>query len=241
MERNNKSRAAMCANELAEVRKLVKLLTQTQIAIERIILRLETIKELSTLMIDLKPALTALKSVTVNLVETMPDIALELDKVNNSIQDTLTVTKLSSEQPITYTNLKTPAGEEILKEVNNAIEQRLTEQLPEPPASEAFTEAPSTKEKIREMVALAIGCPESSQPKNETSEAVLSIKDVKMQSISLTIKQGESIEEKILEHIKQCKGQLDLTECAISLKIPPKEVEKTLKKLGEEGKIIIGT
>jgi transcription initiation factor IIE alpha subunit len=231
----------MCANELAEVRKLLKLLTQTQIAIERIILRLETIKELSTIMIDLKPALTALKNVTANLVETMPDIACELDKVNDSIQDTLTVTKLSSEQPITYSNLKTPAGEEILKEVNNAIEQRLTEQLPEPPPSEAIPEPQSTEDKIREMVALAVGCPESSKTKNETSEAVLSIKDVKMQSISLRIKQGETIEEKLLEHIKHCKGQLDLTECAISLKIPPKEVEKTLKKLGEEGKIIIGT
>jgi hypothetical protein len=231
----------MCANELAEVRKLVKTLTQTQIAIERIILRLETIKELSTIMIDLKPALTALKRVTSNLVNTMPDIALELDKVNDSIQETLTVTKLSSEQPIIHSNLKTPAGQEILSEVSAVLEQRVAEKLPEPPTAECLNEPQQSEQNIREMVALAVGCPESSETKEETSEAILSIKDVKMQSISLRIKQGESLEAKLLDYIKQRRGQIDLTECAIKLKTPPKEVERTLKKLGEEGKIIIGT
>ncbi len=231
----------MCANELAEVRKLVKTLTQTQIAIERIILRLETIKELSTIMIDLKPALTSLKRVTSNLVNTMPDIALELDKVNDSIQETLTVTKLSSEQPIIHSNLKTPAGQEILGEVSAVLEQRLAEKLPEPPAAECIDATQPSEQNIREMVALAVGCPESSEAKEGTSEAVLSIKDVKMQSISLRIKQGESLEAKLLDYIKQRSGQIDLTECAIKLKTPPKEVERTLKKLGEEGKIIIGT
>ena len=241
IEKKNSPRAAMCANELAEVRKLIKLLAQTQIAIERIILRMETIKELSTIMIDLKPALTALKGVTSNLVNTMPDIALELDKVNDSIQETLNVTKLSSEQPIIHSNLKTPAGQEILSEVNAVLEQKLAEELPEPPKAEFSGVAQPSEDKIREMVALAVGCPESSETKEETSEAVLSIKDVKMQSISLRIKQGESLENKLLDYIKQCSGQIDLTECAIKLKTPPKEVEKTLKKLGEEGKIIIGT
>jgi division protein CdvB (Snf7/Vps24/ESCRT-III family) len=130
----------MCANELVEVRKLVRILSQTQIAIERIILRLETIKELSTIMIDLKPALTALKNVTSNLATTMPDIASELDRVNDNIQDTLIATKFSSEPPIIHSNLKTPAGTKILKEVNAILEEKLAEQLPEPPTPERRAE-----------------------------------------------------------------------------------------------------
>ena len=46
LKRNNREKAAMCATELAEVRKLVKFLYNVQLAIERVILRLETIKEL---------------------------------------------------------------------------------------------------------------------------------------------------------------------------------------------------
>ncbi len=230
----------MCANELAEVRKLIRLLSQTQIAIERIILRLETIKELSTIMVDLKPALNALKNVTANLVDIMPDVASELDKVNGSIQETLTVTKFSSEPPIMQP-MKTPAGQEILKEVNAVLEHKLTEQLPEPPASETLPEA-EQPEPIKEMVALVTACPESHEDeRQDTSEAFLSIKDLKMQSISLRIQRSESLEDKLLEYIKQCEGQVDVTECASKLKIPPKEVEKTLETLDAKGKIVMET
>jgi division protein CdvB (Snf7/Vps24/ESCRT-III family) len=157
----------MCANELAEVRKLITLLSQTQIAIERIILRLETIKELSVIMIDLKPALGALKNVTANLINIMPDVASELDKVNNTIQDTLTVTKFSSEPPqVIHTGLKTPGAQEILKEVNTVLQERLAEQLPEPPALETLPEA-EQPEQFREMVALVAACPESRRDKKK--------------------------------------------------------------------------
>jgi hypothetical protein len=230
----------MCANELAEVRKLIQLLAQTQIAIERIILRLETVKELSTIMVDLKPALAALKNVTTNLVSIMPDVASELDKVNSSIQETLTVTKLSSEPPIIQP-MKTLGGQEILEEVSEALEQKLTEQLPEPPASEVLPEI-AQPERIREMVALVASCPETHmEERKETSEAFLSIKDVKMQSISFKIQHSESLEDRLLEYIKQCKGQIDITECALNLKIPPKDVEKTLENLDAKGRIIMET
>lgn len=230
----------MCANELAEVRKLLELLSQTQIAIERIILRLETIKELSTIMVDLKPALSALKNVTTNLVSIMPDVATELDKVNNSIQETLTVTKFSSEPPIVKP-MKTPGGQEILKEVNMVLEEKLSEQLPEPPASGVLLET-EQPERLREMVALVAGGPESYEDRpKETSEAFLSIKDLKMQSISLRIQHSESLEDKLLEYIKQCEGQLDVTECALKLEIPPREIEKTLESLDAKGKIIMET
>ena len=45
LKKNNREKAAICATELAEVRKLVKFLYNVQLAIERVILRLETIKE----------------------------------------------------------------------------------------------------------------------------------------------------------------------------------------------------
>lgn len=228
----------MCANELAEVRKLVRLLSQTQIAIERIILRLETVKELSTIMVDLKPALSALKNVTTNLVNVMPDVASELDKVNNSIRETLTITKFSSEPPIIQP-MKTADGQEILAEVNTVLEQKLGERLPEPPAFEIQPELEPTKQEIKEMVALVAGGPDPySEEKNE--EAFLSIKDLKMQSISLRIQRSGSLEDKLLDYIKQCKGRVDVIECALELRVPRKDVEKTLESLGTKGKIIIG-
>jgi hypothetical protein len=228
----------MCANELAEVRKLIKLLSQTQIAIERIILRLETVKELSTIIVDLKPALSALRNLTTNLVGVMPDVASELDEINNSIRDTLTVTKFSSEPPITPPT-RTAGGQEILEEVNMVLEQKLSEQLPEPPAQETSPDLEQTRQGLKEMVALVAAGPDpyTEAPKQE---AFLSIKDLKMQSISLRIQRSESLEDRLLEYIKQCRGQVDVTECASELDVLPKDVETTLESLDAKGKIVIG-
>ena len=62
LRKNNKERASVCANELAEVRKLLKFLYNVQLAIERVVLRLETIRELSEIVVDLKPALKLLQA-----------------------------------------------------------------------------------------------------------------------------------------------------------------------------------
>ena len=96
LKKNNREKAAICATELAEVRKLVKFLYNVQLAIERVILRLETIKELGDIVSDLKPALRLLQNVSQELFQVLPDVSSELDNVNSTIQETLHATKLSS-------------------------------------------------------------------------------------------------------------------------------------------------
>ena len=97
LKKNNKEKAAICATELAEVRKLVKFLYNVQLAIERVILRLETIKELGDIVSDLKPALRLLQNVSQELFQVLPDVSSELDNVNSTIQETLHATKLSAD------------------------------------------------------------------------------------------------------------------------------------------------
>lgn len=230
----------MCANELAEVRKLTEILSQTQIAIERIILRLETVKELSTIMIDLKPALGILKNITTNLVNVMPDVASELDKVNDSIQETLSAVKLSSEPPTILTDLKTPESQEIINEVNTLLEQKVKDQLPEPPIAE---EAPQVEpeQKVREMVALVVGCADPQEEALEGTHEPIVIEEPKMQDFSLEKEELENYENEVFEYIKENKGLVNITDCALKLKIPPKKIEKILEELYAKGRIILGT
>ena len=75
LKKNNKERAAVCANEIAEVRKLIKFLYNVQLAIERVVLRLETIRELSEIVVDLKPALKLLQDVSQELFQVLPDVS----------------------------------------------------------------------------------------------------------------------------------------------------------------------
>ncbi len=237
LENKNKERAVIFANELAEVRKLIKVISQTQILVERIILRLETLKELSFAFADLKPVLRILHGVTTQLTTLMPQMAYEMEKVNVSIDETLAMTKTGSLQLDVPFGLKTPGGEEILQEVSALLEEKIAEKLPEPPTSVPVAEKPQRMEKVRQMVALAATCSEICE--EEGPQRYVSYKDMEVERVSLKIRESLSLEDKVLEYAKNSGGQLDVTKCAFELSVQPREVEKAIECLGGQGKIKI--
>ncbi|KPV65509.1 MAG: hypothetical protein AOA65_0113 [Candidatus Bathyarchaeota archaeon BA1] len=239
IRKKNKERAIICANESAEVKKLLNLVMQSQLAIERIILRLETLRELSDVIIDLKPALRALQSVAKHLVEAMPDVASELEKLNDSISETLSITNIRSPQPLMPFEMRTPGSEEILREVSTLLEQKLTRELPEPPASLITPEKVEPAESVREMIPLATGCPGPEAYRQGEPQTTVSYEDVKMQSLSFTIQRSSSLEDILLEYTKRCRGRINVAQCALELNVPSNDVLKALENLGEQGKIKI--
>jgi division protein CdvB (Snf7/Vps24/ESCRT-III family) len=241
LKKNNKEKAAMCATEIAEVRKLVKFLYNVQLAIERVVMRLETIKELGDIVSDLKPALKLLQGVSAELFQVLPDVSSELSNVNSTIQETLHATKLTSDENLVPVGKKTEAGEEILKEVSCFMEQKLAETLPEPPAS-----APAPlKEKtpIREMVALTAS---SSQVfgKKVTEESgfnpentLITYRKSEIKEISLKVQ--KPTEDVLLEYVRKMNGEIDMGRCSNELNISNEEIERALENLGNQGKIRI--
>lgn len=242
LNNKNKERAAICANELAEVRKLIKFLYNVELAIERVILRLETIKELSDIVVDLKPALKLLQSISQQLFELLPDVSSELSKVNEAISETLYSTKITADESIIPVNIKTPEGEEIIKEVSGFIERKLAEELPEPPATLETSETEKTT--LKEMVALAANCSQAignetvTESDRNSSQTLFSFKKSEIQEISLTVEKP-SLEDVLLEYVKKSNGEIDLKRCSVDLKTSYDEIEKTLQSLGAKGKIKI--
>lgn len=244
ISRNRQDRASIRANELAEVRKLLLMITHCQLALERVILRLETIKEVAEIMADLSPALKSLRAVTENLVNVMPDVAQELENINESISDTLATTHLnSSPELIVPLAKKTEAGEEILKEVSSFLEEKLTEQLPAPPVSIDPQEVKPQKTQenmTKKMIALSATCSEISQPGNdsEESQSLFTYKDVHLRSVTIQRQPQSALEDTVLEYAKN-KGEIDVDQCAHELSVPQDEIEKALESLGKKQKILI--
>jgi len=237
-----KMRAAICANELSEVRKVLNMITHCQLALERIVLRLETVREVSQIMADLKPALRSLHALTETMVNVMPDVAAELQKVNESINDTLAVTKLTSAEDIAPLTRKTEAGEEILKEASAFLEQRLIEDLPVPPMPVVSGKAEAPREGVKkQMIALSATCSEITQPAEEREEeqpqSYVTYKDVKLREVSYRIEQ-QPLEEVILQYAKET-GEIDLDQCASELSVPHEDVANALESLGKKQKIVI--
>ena len=240
LKKNNKEKAAMCATEIAEVRKLVKFLYNVQLAIERVILRLETIRELGDIVADLKPALRLLQGVSQELFQVLPDVSSELNTVNETIQQTLHATKISADETLIPVGKKTEAGEEILKEVSCFIEQKLSETLPEPPATSPLKE----KTPIKELVALTASSSQVFGHKTieetgmESSKTLFSYKKSEIKEFSLTVEKP-CLEDVLLEYVRKTNGEIDLSRCSNDLKTSNEEIERALENLGTKGKIKI--
>lgn len=246
LNNKNKERAAICANEMSEVRKLITFLYNVELAVERVILRLETIKELNDIVFDLKPALKLLQSISQELFEVLPDVSSELCKVNEAINDTLQSTKITTDESVIPVNKKTPEGEQIIKEVSGFLEQRLSEKLPEPPA--ALQTPAVEKATVKEVVALSASCSQAidketveepyKEPYKEPSQTLFSYKKAEIQEISLMVEK-QSLEDVLLEYVKKSNGEIDVQHCSADLKTSNEEIENALKSLGAKGRIKI--
>lgn len=242
LKSNNKERAAIFANELAEVRKLINFLNQVELAIERVILRLETVKELSDIIIDLKPALETLQQISKQLYEVLPDVSAEINEINNVIGETLYSTRISSTEVIIPVGKATPEGQQILEEVSSVLEMQLNERLPEPPATHEVSTTVEVKAPVKQMVALAAACTMGENAGGDggfISEDIISFKKAEIQEVSLRVKKSASLEDALLEYVRKSGGEIDLKRCSRELDVSSDEIEKALKSLGAKGIIRI--
>jgi hypothetical protein len=138
---------------------------------------------------------------------------------------------------------KTPGGQEILKEVSCFLEQRLSENLPEPPATTQTPEAEKTT--IRELIALSQSCSQAmgnedseEEADRDSSQTLFSIKKSQIQEISLKVEKP-SLEDVLLDYVRKTNGEIDLSRCSDDLKTSNEEIQKALESLGTKGKIRI--
>lgn len=232
IKNHNKERALIFANELTEVRKLLNTVSGTQIVIERVILRLETIKELNVLLGDLKPALRVLQGVAQSLDKVMPDMACEMDQVNECISDALAISKVTPTESIVH-ETRTAASEEIMKEVSEFLKQSVSEKLPEPPMSASAPKEIESAKNVTQMVALTTGCSSTVEDQNQSKTYV------ELQRLSLMVKRAPSLEDMILEYAQKHEGHVDITQCALELNASPKDIQESLERLGAQGKVEI--
>jgi division protein CdvB (Snf7/Vps24/ESCRT-III family) len=242
LKAKNKDRAAICANEIAEVRKIISFLYNVELAIERVILRLETIRELSDIVIALKPALKLLQNVSQELFQFLPDVSSELSKVNDTISETLYSTKLTADESVIPVDRKTPGGEEVLSQVSSFLEQRISQNLPEPPVTQKIPE--SEKATLEEMLALATNFSEKKTSKvseesgRDSSQTLISYKKSEIKEISLKVENSQ-LEDVLLDYVRKSNGQIDMERCSVDLETSNEDIEKALESLGSKGKIKI--
>ena len=123
-------RANVLAGELAEIRKVEKMLTHAALALESVSLRLNTVSELGDIVTVLAPAADVLSSIRSGMEGIFPEAGRELENIGTLLTDIVASTNQDTSTPV---NIRTASleAQKILQEAENAAEQKLKKQLPE--------------------------------------------------------------------------------------------------------------
>jgi len=126
-------RANVFANELAEVRKMEKMIMHARLALEQIVLRLKTVSELGDIVTTLAPAVSVLRTVRTGMSSIFPEAERELGQIGNLLSGIIIDAGQSTGLTINFETANEDA-QKILTEAATVAEQRIKEKFPELPA-----------------------------------------------------------------------------------------------------------
>ena len=140
VQKHETQRASMFANELAEVRKVGKMVTQSKLALEQIVLRLNTITELGDIVNTLAPATSIVRSVKGDLMGVMPDAMGEIGEVSSLLSGILVDAGSMGGFSLNFETANEEA-DKALSEAAAVAESRMKEKFPELPESTSLEES----------------------------------------------------------------------------------------------------
>ena len=134
VQKHDTQRANMMANELTEIRKMSKMVTQAKLALEQIELRINTIQDLGDIAVMLSPAVSIMKGVGSELRNVVPEAQGEIGEISDLLSNILIDAGQMSSTSINFESANEEA-DKILAEASAVAEQGMRDKFPDLPAS----------------------------------------------------------------------------------------------------------
>jgi len=131
--KHDSQHAAVYANELAEVRKMGKMVTQAQLAMEQISLRLGTITDLGEIASTLAPAVSVIRGMKDSLRMALPEADKEISEISGLLSNVLIDASTTGGISLNFDAANEDA-QKVLEEAAVVAEQRMNESFPQIPA-----------------------------------------------------------------------------------------------------------
>ena len=138
MQSHDTQASRVLSSELAEVRKVSRVLGNTRNSIEQVQLRLTTIHDLGDAMVAIGPAMATMKSLKPTMSKFMPEADSELNSMTETLNGLMT-DSLSGDSFEVQDSAMNEETNAILQEAEAVAEQQTDEQFPSIP-----TTTPST-------------------------------------------------------------------------------------------------
>ncbi len=130
--KHDTAHANIYATELAEVRKMAKLILNARLALDQIMLRMRTCTEFGDIVATLGPAIGVLRSVSSCIGGVMPEAENELGEIGNMLSGLMFDAGLNSGSTMNFNNVNEDAAK-ILEEAATVAEQRVSANFPDLP------------------------------------------------------------------------------------------------------------
>ena len=130
LQRQDRQRASIYANELSEVRQLGILVTQAKLALHQVVLRLNTVRDLGDAVTVISPILSVVKNVGSNLSYIVPEAQGEIGEISNLLSDILVDAGGISGNTHINTATTNEEADKILAEASTLAEKRMNELFP---------------------------------------------------------------------------------------------------------------
>jgi division protein CdvB (Snf7/Vps24/ESCRT-III family) len=130
--KHDTARANIYANELAEVRKMAKLVMNARLALDQVMLRIQTCTELGDVVSNLGPAIGVLRSLGSCMGGVLPEAESELGEIGNMLSGLMFEAGLNSGMTMNFDSVNEDAAK-ILTEAATVAEQKVSANFPELP------------------------------------------------------------------------------------------------------------
>ncbi|MDH7556444.1 MAG: hypothetical protein ACQXXL_06595 [Candidatus Methanosuratincola sp.] len=213
LEKKSSERAKIYANEIAEIKKVQEKVSNGILLLEQLTLRMETLREVGSTFAQLEPTLEAVRQVSEQLSEIIPEVSGELTYIGGCLNSVMTEMRIPLSEVEVAAISDTIENEEILDEASAFIRGRLIEQLPEPP-KEIGMAAPmhfGVEGRLTKGV--------SHSPEDNTID-------------------GEDV---LLKHLERNEGVLDFRELSLKFGMNERQVTRLIESLSKKGLIRIMT
>src|SRR5438445_646219 len=207
--------AALYANECAEIRKMAHITLSSELALERVVLRLQTIEEFGDIMAQIAPVIGVVRETRGRIAGVIPEVATELGEVNNMLSDMELET---GEIPDQAADVQTSSDEakKVLEESSAIASQQMKERFPELPSPEP-------------RQAIAVPRPQAPEPRIP----------IAVTSGGVEEEPELPLEERVLDYIKSHNGELSVNSASEELAVPANDIRGSLQKLKDDGKIVM--
>lgn len=132
LAKHDMQHAAVYANELSEIRKMGKMITQAQLAMEQISLRLGTINDLGEIASTLAPAVSVIRNMKEGLRLALPEADKEIGEISGLLSSVLVDASTTGGISLNFDAANEDA-QKVLEEAASVAEQRMKESFPEIP------------------------------------------------------------------------------------------------------------